>query len=102
MRPCAPCSLREPTAIFTALRKTQRTNDRRFPSRLSRDSRLYAPRADQPLRARREDAEGRVYREAAGRQVARDDLHEVVDAHARVVRGGRLAARRTRIISVAA
>src|SRR5436309_1451941 len=70
--------------------------------RLPRHSRLLARRAREPLRAGRAHARRQVRREAARRQIAGDDLHEVEHAYACLVRGRHLPARRPRAVSVAA
>src|SRR5205085_3189427 len=71
-------------------------------SRFSADPRFLRWRDRQAFLARREDARGEIHPEAVGWQIAGDDLHEVVDAHARVVRGGRGAAWWTRVVSIVA
>src|SRR3954468_3082687 len=72
------------------------------PPRSAADSRLLGEGGRALVRARRFDAPGEIQKETARRQVAGDDLHEIVDADARLLRGGRVAAGWPRTVPVAA
>src|SRR5918996_3347614 len=70
--------------------------------RLPGDPRLLRRRVAPTLRPRTDHVAGALHEEATGREIFGHDLHEVVHPYARVVRGGHLAARRTRALPLAA
>src|SRR5687768_15009635 len=77
-------------------------DDRKTSPRFSRDTGFFQGRVRLSLWPRGADAGWALPGEAARREGAGDDLHEGLDAHACVVRGGDVAARWARALSLAA
>src|ERR1051325_11692032 len=93
-RPFAQLTCPDDPTVDTYIRKTTP----RFPA----DSGSFGKGDRAFIRARREDARGQIQEEAARRKIPGDDFHEVVDSHARLVRGRHVPAWWTRAVSVAA